>query len=98
MTPGDEDARERPPRGHVLRRREAAVPHSWQAEEEGLDQPVRHCPHRPAGLSSTYSAVLPFQSFMTSGNKRGILQVLFTQNAVLPFQSFFRTSDDKRTI
>merc|ERR1719239_329653 len=48
VRPGDKDAGQRTPRGNVLRRGETTLPHQGQAQEEGVDKPVRHCPYWPS--------------------------------------------------
>ena len=44
VRPGDQDVGQRPLGGDVLRWPEEALSHQRKAEEEGLDQPVRHHP------------------------------------------------------
>merc|ERR1711971_113944 len=48
VCPGDKDVGQRTSRGNVLRWGQTTLPHQRQAQEEGVDKPVRHCPHRPS--------------------------------------------------
>merc|ERR1711971_1227016 len=48
VRPGDKDVGQRTSRGNVLRWGQTTLPYQGQAQEEGVDKPVRHCPHRPS--------------------------------------------------